>query len=117
LPFSRWSTQDLVRHQHSRLVASSSGSTLWRWLQEDAIPPWYHRSWIFLRDPQFATKAGRVLDLYARQWQGKALKDDEFVISADEKTSIQARRPKPTTDQCRPDTPLRVEHEYTRCVP
>jgi hypothetical protein len=30
------------------------------------------------------------------------------------KTSIQARR-KPATDQCRPDTPLRVEHEYTRC--
>jgi hypothetical protein len=38
------------------------------------------------------TKAGRLLDLYAREWQGSALKDDECVISADEKTSIQARR-------------------------
>ena len=84
LPLSRWSRQDLVQQvQHSGLVASISGSTLWRWLHEDAIRPWYHRSWIFPRDPQFATKAGRVLDLYARQWEGKALKDDEFVISAD----------------------------------
>ena len=61
------------------LVASVSGSTLWRWLHEDAIRPWYHRSWIFPRDPDFAGKAGRVLDLYARRWQDRPLKDDEFV--------------------------------------
>jgi hypothetical protein len=34
-------------------------------------------------DPEFAAKAGRVLDLYPRERQGKALnlnlKDDEFV--------------------------------------
>ena len=87
-------------------MASISGSTLWRWLHEDAIRPWYHRSWIFPRDPEFATKAGRMLDLYAREWEGKALKEDEFVISADEKTSIQARRRKHATDKCRPDTPM-----------
>jgi len=116
LPLSRWSTPDLVQQvQHSGLVASISGSTLWRWLHEDAIRPWYHRSWIFPRDPEFATKAGRMLDLYAREWEGKSLKEDEFVISADEKTSIQARRRKHATDKCRPDTPMRVEHEYTRC--
>ncbi len=116
IPLSRWSTQDLVQQvQHSGLVASLSGSTLWRWLHEDAIRPWYHRSWIFPRDPDFATKAGRVLDLYARQWQGKALQDDEFVISADEKTSIQARRRKHATQTCRPRTPMQVEHEYFRC--
>jgi hypothetical protein len=101
--------------QQSGLVASISGSTLWRWLHEDAIRPWYHRSWIFPRDPDFATKAGRVLDLYAREWQGRALQDDEFVISADEKTSIQARRRKHATQACRPRTPMHVEHEYFRC--
>ena len=106
LPLSRWSTDDLVRQVcQSGLVASISGSTLWRWLHEDAIRPWYHRSWIFPRDPDFAVKAGRILDLYARQWQGRALKDDEFVISADEKTSIQARRRKHATQTCRPRTP------------
>jgi hypothetical protein len=101
--------------QQSGLVASVSGSTLWRWLHEDAIRPWYHRSWIFPRDPDFANKAGRLLDLYAREWQGSALKGDEFVISADEKTSIQARRRKHATQNCRPRTPMHVEHEYFRC--
>ena len=116
LPLSRWSTEDLVRQIcQSGLVASISGSTLWRWLHQDAIRPWYHRSWIFPRDPDFAVKAGRVLDLYARQWQGRALKDDEFVISAEEKTSIQARRRKHATQTCRPRTPMHVEHEYSRC--
>lgn len=115
-PLSHWSTTDLVQHvQQSGLVASVSGSTLWRWLHEDAIRPWYHRSWIFPRDPDFAGKAGRILDLYARQWQGSALKEDEFVISADEKTSIQARRRKHGTQNCRPRTPMHVEHEYFRC--
>jgi hypothetical protein len=115
LPLSHWSATDLVHQvQQSGLVASVSGSTLWRWLHEDAIRPWYHRSWVFPRDPDFAAKPGRVLDLYARQWQGQALKPDEFVISADEKTSIQARRRKHATQNCRPRTPMRVEHEYFR---
>ena len=106
LPLSRWSTTDLAREaRQSGLVASinSSGSTLWRWLHRDAIRPWYHRSWIFPRDPNFAEKAGRLLDLYAREWQGKPLKDDEFVISADEKTSIQARRRKHATRALTPN--------------
>ena len=69
----------------------------------------------FPRHPDFAEKAGRLLDLYARGWQGKCLKEDEFVISADEKTSIQARRRKHPTQPCRPGTAMRVEHEYKRC--
>ncbi len=78
LPLSRWSTSDLVREVcQSGLVASISGSTLWRWLHQDAIRPWFHRSWIFPRDPDFAEKAGRLLDLYARQWSDKPLKDDD----------------------------------------
>jgi hypothetical protein len=39
-----------------------------RWLREDAIKPWQHRSWIFITDPGFRPKAERVLDLYARTW-------------------------------------------------
>jgi DDE superfamily endonuclease len=116
VPLSRWSTSDLVREVcQSGLVASISGSTLWRWLHQDAIRPWFHRSWIFPRDPNFAEKAGRLLDLYARHWEDKPLKDDEFVISADEKTSIQARRRKHPTRSCRPRHSMRVEHEYGRC--
>ncbi|MGW7523062.1 hypothetical protein [Streptomyces sp. NPDC054783] len=32
-----------------------------------------------------------MLDLYARTWQDRTLGEDEYVISADEWTSIQAR--------------------------
>lgn len=77
--------------RRSGLVASISNTTIWRWLSEDAIRPWHHRSWIFPRDPDFAEKAGRILDLYQRLWNGRSLRPDEYVISADEKTSIQAR--------------------------
>ncbi len=37
------------------------------------------------------------------------------MISAHEKTSIQARRRKHATQTCRPRTPVHVEHEYFRC--
>jgi hypothetical protein len=115
VPLSRWSLDELTRHvQQSGLVAQLSQTTLWRWLHEDAIRPWQHRCWIFPRDPEFAAKAGPILDLYQRRWQGKSLKDDEFVISADEKTSVQARRRIHPTLPTRPNKPMKVEHEYQR---
>jgi hypothetical protein len=40
---------------------------------------------LFLRDPDFAVKAGRVLDLYERVWEDIPLGINDFVISADEK--------------------------------
>ncbi len=101
--------------RQSGLVASISGSTVWRWLHEDAIKPWQHRCWIFPRDPNFATKAGKILDLYHRVWNKKPLKEDEFVLSADEKTSIQARARRHTTYPPQPGSPMKVEHEYKRC--
>jgi hypothetical protein len=96
------------------IVAQISGVTLWRWLSADALQPWRHRSWIFPRDPLFAEKAGRVLDLYARSWEGTTLGPDEFVVSADEKPSIQARRRKHASLGPGPGRPMRVEHEYSR---
>ena len=71
-------------------MTEASASTIWRWLDDDAIKPWQTRSWIFRRDPDFATKAGRALDLYARVFEGKRLRPDEYVISADEKSQLQA---------------------------
>jgi DDE superfamily endonuclease len=114
-PLARWSVSELAAAtRRSGLVASISGSTIWRWLDEDAIRPWFHRSWIFPRDPDFATKAGRILDLYERVWEGHPLQANEFVISADEKTSIQARRRCHPTEPPRSGTLMRVEHEYER---
>ncbi|MEX2134876.1 MAG: IS630 family transposase [Acidimicrobiia bacterium] len=115
VPLSRLHVPDVRSVVLSQgLVADISGATIWRWLSEDAIKPWTHRSWIFPRDPDFEAKAGKVLDLYHRSWQGKPLTNDEYVISADEKTSIQARIRFHPTSPPRPGQPARVEHEYQR---
>ena len=115
VPLSRLSSADIVREaQRSGIVATLSDRTVWRWLHEDAIRPWQHRTWIFPRDPQFISKAGRILDLYARHWEDRPLRDDEFVLSADEKTSIQARIRKHASLPPRPGQSARVEHEYAR---
>jgi len=115
VPLSRWSLEELARHVcQSGLVAQLSQTTLWRWLHQDAIRPWQHRCWIFPRDPEFAAKAGRILDLYQRQWEGKPLQADEFVLSADEKTSVQARHRIHPTLPPQPGRPMKVEHEYER---
>jgi hypothetical protein len=115
VPLSRWSAGEVAREAIDRgLVAEISGTTVWRWLSEDAIRPFYHRSWIFPRDPDFAHKAGRVLDLYEGRWEGEALGAQEYVISADEKTSIQARDRRHPTQPAGEERPVRVEHDYQR---
>jgi hypothetical protein len=42
-------------------------------------------------EPGRGRKAGVILDLYAGRWQGQALGPKDHILSADEKTSIQAR--------------------------
>jgi hypothetical protein len=115
VPLACFTIPELRREVLARgIVAQISGVTLWRWLSADALQPWRHRSWIFPRDPQFSEKAGRILDLYGKHWKGRALRSDEFVISADEKPSLQARRRKHPTLAPGPSRPMRVEHEYFR---
>lgn len=113
-PISRQSLGDLSRLAKAALGQPISPRTVARILDEDAIKPWRYEYWIFPRDPHFAEKAGRVLDLYAGRWQGQRLGLRDYVISSDEKTSIQARL------RCHPTVPpgpgrcRRVEHEYER---
>jgi DDE superfamily endonuclease len=115
LPLSRWSLTDIQREVVAEgIVAQVSGSTLWRWLSREALCPCRYRSWIFPRDPQFAAKAGRVLDLYQRRWQGAPLGRHDFVLSADEKTSIQARLRMHPSLPAAPGRCTRIEHEYQR---
>ncbi len=115
LPFSRLSHADIATQAVVRcLVVSISVKTVWRYLHADAIKPWTHRSWLFPRDPAFAEKASRVLDLYFRYFHGIPLGPDDYVISADEKTSIQARHRKAIGTGPMPNQPRRVEFEYER---
>ena len=91
VPLSKWSCLELARELAARCQVAASASTIRRWLAGDALKPWQHRSWISVRDPGFAAKAARVLDLYAGTWDGEPLGENDYVICADEKTSIQAR--------------------------
>jgi hypothetical protein len=88
------------------VVATISGTTVWRWLAADAIRQWRHHSWLFPRDPDFATKAGPILDLYAGVWAGEPLAADDDVLSADEKrafrpavAAMRHARPDPITSR------------------
>ena len=114
VPLSKWSGPELAREVAVRCRLAASASTIRRWLAGDALKPWQHRSWISVRDPQFAAKAARVLDLYVGIWDGAPLGSNDYVICADEKTSIQARC------RCHPTLPpgkaraMRVQHDYKR---
>jgi transposase-like protein len=115
LPLSRFSSTELAAEVVARgLVEAVSATTVRRWLDDDAIKPWQHRSWIFPRDPLFAAKAGPVLDLYDRRWNGKDLGEDEYVISADEKSQLQALRRRHRGLEPGPGRTRRVEFEYRR---
>jgi homeodomain-containing protein/DDE superfamily endonuclease len=114
-PLSRWSCPDLARQAMTAGICPSiSPATVRRWLSEDALKPWQYQSWIFITDPDFQPKAQQVLDLYQRVWDGKPLGPNDYVISADEKTSIQARcRCHPTLPPGKART-MRVNHDYRR---
>jgi transposase len=115
VPQSRWSAADLAAQAAEEgLVEAVSRSTVRRWLDADAIRPWRYRSWIFPRDPDFATKAGRVLDLYQRIWDGAELGDDEYVLSTDEKSQLQILSRRHPGLPPAPGRAGRVEFEYER---
>jgi hypothetical protein len=114
LPISRQSLADLVERATQTLKRTIGRTTVWRILNEDAIKPWQFEHWIFPRDPAFAQKASPILDLYQGLWEGRPLGPRDFVLSSDEKTSIQARQRchqemPPTPEQAR-----RIEAEYKR---
>ena len=114
LPLGRFSRTELHRLVIERGVTDASATTIWRWLHEDAIKPWQTRSWIFPRDPDFPAKAGRALDLYARVFEGKRLRPDEYVVCADEKSQLQALGRRHKTVPVGPGRPALVEFEYRR---
>jgi len=115
VPLARWSHTELAAEAVGRgVVESISPSTVGRWLRADAIRPWRVRSWIFPRDPDFAVKAGRALDLYDHLCEGQPLGDDEYVISADEKSQLQALRRRHPDLPPAPERIRREEFEYRR---
>jgi len=114
-PLARWTCPELARHAAACGIAPApSASTVRRWLADDALKPWQHRSWIFPRDPHFALKASRALGLYQREWEGEPLGEDEYVLSADEKPGVQARMRIHLPLPAGPGRAMRAESEYHR---
>jgi hypothetical protein len=115
VPLSRFSRAELHRLVIERGVTEASASTIARWLREDSLKPWQHRSWVFPTAPDFLERAGPALDLYQGRWEGKLLHPGDLVVCADEKPSIQARR---RIHETLPPAPgsrgQRVEHTYER---
>jgi hypothetical protein len=89
-------------------------NTVWEILKQDALKPWQYRSWIFPRDPEFAARAGVVLDLYGRYYQGQPLGARDFVLSGDEKPGLLLRSRCHPTVPPSPGHPGLQEFEYRR---
>ena len=113
-PLGRFSRAELHRLVIEQGVTEASASTIWRWLHDRSLKPWQQRSWIFPRDPNFPVKAGVVLDLYQRRYEGRLLHPGEYVISADEKSQLQALARRHETVPVAPGRPALVEFEYKR---
>jgi hypothetical protein len=114
LALSRFSRAEIHQLVLERGVCEASATTIARWLRDDALKPWQQRSWIFARDPLFGPKARRVLDLYERRFEGRRLHPGEFVISADEKSQLQALGRRHDTIAPGRGRPALVEFEYRR---
>jgi hypothetical protein len=113
-PLSRQSLGDLVRRSQRAVGKKISRSTVWRMLHEAAIKPWQYEHGLFPKDPLFAQKAGPILDLYAGHWEDQPLGSGDFVLSMDEKTSIQARGRLHEETPPQPEQTRRIESEYDR---
>jgi DDE superfamily endonuclease len=113
-PLSRQSLGDLSQRACVELGKPISRSTLQRILDADAIKPWQYEHWIFPRAADFLPRASRVLDLYEGYWEGERLDPFDRILSADEKTSIQARVRCHATLPPAPGRCRRLEHEYGR---
>ena len=113
-PLSRQSLADLTRRTNAMRTRPMSRSTVWRILHEDTIKPWQYEHWIFPRDPNFAAKAAPILDLYVGIWQGQPLGSKDFVLSSDEKTSIQARDHSDGEAPPQPRRRRRIDPTYKR---
>ena len=114
LPLSRLSTTDLAARAATTLRRPISPTTVWQIIPTQTRSSRGVRALDFSPDPHFTEKAGRLLDLYAGSWEGKPLGRRDYIISSDEKTSIQARIRCHETLPTGPNRRMRVESEYGR---
>jgi hypothetical protein len=60
-PLSRFSLSEIVAAVLADDTITRIGrTTVWRILHQDGLRPWFHKTWIFPRDPKFRERAGPV---------------------------------------------------------
>ena len=110
---SLWTCAELARTlQRDEIVETISPQSVQRILGSYRLKPWRSHYWLNAkgpRDEEFRRRTEEICDLYTRE-----LEPNERVLCVDEKTSLQPRTRKFATRPARPDTPVRVEHEYRR---
>ena len=114
VPLSRWSRAELARRvaQVSTLPRISA-STVGRWLKAERLRPWRYHAWQHIHDPvAFLQRARPVLEAYG---QARALlRAGTWLVSLDEKTSIQAREGEQPPLPTRQGKPMLHEARYHR---
>lgn len=114
VPLSRWSRAELARRvaQDAKLPRISA-STVGRWLKAERLRPWRYHAWQHIHDPvTFLQRARPVLQAYAQA--RTLLQAGTWLVSLDEKTSIQAREGEQPPRPAYPGKPSLHEARYHR---
>jgi DDE superfamily endonuclease len=114
VPLSRWSRAEVARYvAQDPTLPPISASTVGRWLKTDQIRPWRYHAWQQIHDPEtFLQRARPALEAYA---QAQALlRRGTWLVSLDEKTSIQAREGERSPRPACPQKPILHEARYHR---
>lgn len=114
VPLARWSHAELARRvAHASTLSRISASTVSRWLKAERLRPWRYHAWQPIHDPHtFLQRARPVLEAYV---QAQALlQAGTWLLSLDEKTSIQAREGEQPPRPACSGKPLLHEARYHR---
>ena len=114
VPLSRWSRAELARRvAHDPTLPRISASSVGRWLKAERLRPWRYHGGPHIHDPHtFLQRARPVLEAYA---QAQALlQAGTWLVSLDEKTSIQAREGEQPPRPACSGKPMLHEARYQR---
>jgi transposase len=94
-------------------LPSISASTVGRWLKTERLRPWRYHAWQHIHDPSSFLQRARPV-LYAYGQARALLQKGVWLVSLDEKTSIQARQGEQPPRPTRSGKPMLHEARYHR---
>jgi hypothetical protein len=112
LPFTTWSLSKLVEHLRERHRVEISTNTVRRILRAAGVRWQATKTWKASKDPRFAVKMARLLDLYDRSATGR-LEKGARVICVDEFGPLNLL-PRPGRGRFPSGRPARLRSTYNR---